>query len=1083
MKLVPVDHDPFADAAPASAGPRLVPVDHDPFADPATVSDLPTAGLPGDGTAAIGRGIINGVPVAGPYLLAGVNRAAAAVRALKNDTTFSDELGKVERFGEATAKANPWATTGGEIAGGVAGTIPLVMAAPAAFGAGAGSLLARTAASTASGAVLGGADAAVRSDADANATGWGAGMGAGLGAAGPVAGRLIGKAITAVRGEAPGMGLVREMAHGMSEQDLVSAQFLREQGRALPGGGAELSVGEALNAATGGRATRALQLERVAANSGGEGGRIAAEFYAARPAAVDNVARSAFDSIGPQNQAPSGVGIDLQSAARAGVRQTPEGIALAQAREAVGPRLTADQAGRVIQPEMRGVADAREAARKAQADPDYAAARAAPENIGIERTIAVERPGEPIVTPTAWERPQFTPDAPRPLGGMNASAPSADGPVESLARYIARKGGINFDGGEARANDFQRWNIPGVGNVARADGRSIDNFWREELIGAGYLKPDIDGGAARDIRDELLRKLTNEQRGVPSYQIGKEPSAARVRATRQADEYRGSTEAAEGFLDRDLINAGIRPETVHPDIRSRVLGEMMRDPRADSLDVYEKVVMAMRDAPPPTVKGTTIREEIPDVRFGQVNPQAALDAIGAQMRTAKGDVRNALARARRDLYGPDGQTDLSVEGLLHARERLDTGIKLALRDGDGTKVRDLQTARSALDGQLKTVPEVATADANFAANSRSLEPFEGNSPLARVVQQDPATGRMATPTEQVPSHLQGASAAREFLANATPAARQAYEANVATRILDAATDRRGNVDADKLSALLRESTDVLENMPDVYHRLDGVVRTRDALAKVEASPLGRIAARPDVDAAIQAVFTPNPKPGSHAEVSAAMTALARNRPAAARDLARIHLESVFNEATQQSKGVAAQYGGAGFASAVRGNSQQRHNLEAAIRALPEGDTLWGGLDRLMTTLEATGYRPQKGSDTAFNEAIKKQFASGSTPIGQAVSDVATGAAAGATVGGFGGAAGGAIVGLKRGAGDAALRVRMLGNGEAIARLMFDPRALPDLRALSRSPAGSKNAELFTRRLLALANGGGGPVREPSTERR
>jgi hypothetical protein len=149
-----------------------------------------------------------------------------------------------------------------------------------------------------------------------------------------------------------------------------------------------------------------------------------------------------------------------------------------------------------------------------------------------------------------------------------------------------------------------------------------------------------------------------------------------------------------------------------------------------------------------------------------------------------------------------------------------------------------------------------------------------------------------------------------------------------------------------------------------------------------------------------------------------------------------------------------------------------------VRALPEGDTLWTGLDRMLTTLEATGYRPQKGSDTAFNSEILKRFASGKTSIGQAISDVATGAAAGATVGGAAGGAAGGLVGLRRSAGDAMTRASMLGQGEALARLMFDPRALPDLRALAKSPAGSKNAELFTRRLLVLANGGAAPLRQP-----
>ncbi|MBY0298930.1 MAG: hypothetical protein K2X71_23340 [Methylobacterium sp.] len=1076
MKLVPVDHDPFADAAPAAA--RLVPVDHDPFAAADSVTDRPSAALPGDGAAAIGRGLINGVPVAGPYLLGGVNRAVAAVRALQNGTTFPQEMKNVESFGERTAAENPKASMAGEIGGGIAGTLPLVAAAPAAFGAGAGGLGVRTLASTVSGAALGAADSAVRSDGNLEDVKLGAALGGGFGLAGPLIGHGVGKAVSALRGGEPGEAVMREALQGIPEKDLASAQHILDQGRALPGGGVPLSVDEAVNAATGGQASRLSQVARVVANSGGEGGRLMNQFYAARPAAVDNAARSAFETIAPQNLAPSSLGVDLQGAARAGVAQTPEGMALTQARAAVGPRVTDDAAGQVIQPEMRRVADAREAARKAQADTDYAAARAAPENVGIERMITVERPGEPIVTQPAYSRPRFDDGAPRPAEPFTPPTAEATGPAgKSLARFIAENGGLRLDG-DAAATDLHRYVVPGVGKVARPDGKGLDNFWRERLIEEGYFRPDADGGMARDIGPELLRKLQNEQRGFPSYPLDSAGrSKGRAGAGQQADEYANARSLAEGRLDEDLVRVGVDPKGVHPDIRERVVGALMRGEHVDPLDAYERTVGAMKGPLDPYVKSTTVTEQIPDVRFGQVDPQAALDTLDTHLRSAKGDVRSVLTRARRDLHGPDGETDLSVEGLLHARERLDNSIRLAVQDGDGTKVRDLQAARSALDGQLKGVPEVATADANFAANSRPLEPFEGNTPLGRVVRQDPTTGRMATPSEQVPANLQGASATREFLANATPAARQAYEGRVATKILDSATDPRGNVDANRLSEALRDQADVLGQMPEVYHRLEGVVRARDAMVRVEASPLGRIAQQPDVDAAIRAVFPANPKPGSQAEVATAMGALVRNRPSAARDLARIHLESVFNEATQQSKGVASQYGGAGFASAVRGNTQQRHNLEATIRALPEGETIWQGMDTFLATLEATGYRPNKGSDTAFNQAIQAQLKSGRTPIGQAVSDVATGAAAGASVGGISGAAGGALVGLKRGAGDAMLQARMMGNTEALARLLTDPRAMPDLRALAKSPPGSKNAEAFTRRLLLLANGGAAPLRE------
>lgn len=895
-------------------------------------------------------------------------------------------------------------------------------------------------------------------------------------------GALVGGVGAAVA-QAPRGGQVamREGLLGVKPDELTAAQALRADARSLPEGGINIPLDEALAQITDGRTGRLSQISRVVTHSGGPGAEAMAGLYAQRPAQIDRAARGTFDLFGPLPRSPSALGLDVQDAAQAGLRQTPEGMALTQALEGAGPRVTADQAGQVIQPALRATADLREAVRAGQAARDYGRARNAPEAAGIERSVMVERPGEPIITQPEFSRPQFSADAPRPLDGMSASAPVMDGPGESLARYIARKGGINFDGGEARANDFQRWNIPGFGNVARPDGKSIDNFWREELIGAGYLKPDLDGGAARDIRDELLRKLTNEQRGVPSYPIGSEPAGPKVRAGRQSDEFRHATEFAEGTLDRDLVNAGIRPETIHPDIRSRVLGEMMRNPRIDPLDAYERVVMAQRDPLAPFVKATTVREEIPDVRFGQVNPQPALDVIGEQARFAKGDVRGALGKAERDLYEPGGaDLDMSVQGFLKARERLDYQIKAAYRDGDGTKAADLQATRAALDGQLKAVPEVATADANFAANSRSLEPFTGNAPLARVAQRDDLSGRMAMPTEQVPGTLSGASAMRELIANASPTAREAQGRFWTTKILDGATDARGNVDGDKLVLAMRDNSDVLVQMPEVAERIRGIVQARNGMARVEQTPLGQLAANSDTRRAADTLFPRDPLAGSQSEIGGAMQAVARNNPVAADGITRQFMEGVFNSATRDVKGIASQYGGAGFASRVRGNAQQRQNLDAAVGALPEGAAKGTMMDRLLTALEATGYRPQKGSDTVFNADIRTILANGGGPLSAAITDATRGAAMGGAAAGPKGAAGGALLGLKRGVSDGLLRHRISRGSEDIARMLTDSSVpTADLMAMLGSGNRGSGAQLLLTRLLAGGGSGASSGNTPA----
>jgi hypothetical protein len=146
----------------------------------------------------VAGGLIEGVPVVGPLVRGAADRVGAGIRSLINDTSYDDELAFVQGQSDRLADKHPVLDTGAKITGAVAGTLPLVVAAPAAFGAGGGSLLSRTAASGLSGMVIGGADAGVRSEGDLDAMKWGAGVGLAAGLAGPAAGQLIGKGVSAL---------------------------------------------------------------------------------------------------------------------------------------------------------------------------------------------------------------------------------------------------------------------------------------------------------------------------------------------------------------------------------------------------------------------------------------------------------------------------------------------------------------------------------------------------------------------------------------------------------------------------------------------------------------------------------------------------------------------------------------------------------------------------------------------------------------------------------------------------------------------------------------------------------------------
>lgn len=159
------------------------------------------------------RALGAGVPILGG-LLNKMDAATNATLAPLIDPLLPDSFQKLpgetwdERYKQAIdiqqgkdkafEQEHPYVNTGLNVAGGVAGTVPMIMAAPAAFGTGGGGLTARSAASAASGAAMGGTDAAIRSEGDPDATKLGLGIGLAAGAVGPAVGQVVGAGVRKV---------------------------------------------------------------------------------------------------------------------------------------------------------------------------------------------------------------------------------------------------------------------------------------------------------------------------------------------------------------------------------------------------------------------------------------------------------------------------------------------------------------------------------------------------------------------------------------------------------------------------------------------------------------------------------------------------------------------------------------------------------------------------------------------------------------------------------------------------------------------------------------------------------------------
>lgn len=154
-------------------------------------------------------------------------------------------------------------------------------------------------------------------------------------------------------------------------------------------------------------------------------------------------------------------------------------------------------------------------------------------------------------------------------------------------------------------------------------------------------------------------------------------------------------------------------------------------------------------------------------------------------------------------------------------------------------------------------------------------------------------------------------------------------------------------------------------------------RLRDRyLNPVQEGPTGKLAGTTDVQAQTRALFPAQPAAQSEAGVARAMRGIRRTDPDAAENIVRQHIETVFNEATQRLQSGRNPFGGAKFAAVLAGNPQQRRNLFAAIRALPNGDLMWRGFNRFLNIMEATGKRPASNSMTEFNAQYRRELERG-----------------------------------------------------------------------------------------------------------
>ena len=177
---------------------------HDPKTGALVVAGRPFTPTPSSGAVAATTGMLNGIPVVGPNLARGVETATGALHSALSGTPLDQNIEAMHDIADTSAQKYATASTIGNAAGAVGGTLALMATAPVALGLGpigsVGDLAVNSLLSAGTGAVLSGADAMARSGNTSLALGSpatnGALAGGAFGALAPGAGKLVGSALS-----------------------------------------------------------------------------------------------------------------------------------------------------------------------------------------------------------------------------------------------------------------------------------------------------------------------------------------------------------------------------------------------------------------------------------------------------------------------------------------------------------------------------------------------------------------------------------------------------------------------------------------------------------------------------------------------------------------------------------------------------------------------------------------------------------------------------------------------------------------------------------------------------------------------
>lgn len=224
--------------------------------------------------------------------------------------------------------------------------------------------------------------------------------------------------------------------------------------------------------------------------------------------------------------------------------------------------------------------------------------------------------------------------------------------------------------------------------------------------------------------------------------------------------------------------------------------------------------------------------------------------------------------------------------------------------------------------------------------------------------------------------------------------------------------------------------------PDYKTALEVGAEGRAAkLAPAERAPIGQLATEPTLTGQQNILLPKLASDASPEQIGQAVTKLVdQGATDQVQELLRLKLQDVFDTALPNVKGAAEQFRGAQFANNVTRYDNQLKSLEAAVKALPNGDEAWAGLSKALEVLKAQGQRMPVGSATEFNRLMTQQAENAGGLLSMPFRAVQ------------------AVPGMAK---DVMQRMALRGYANQLADMMTNPRGVGLLSSFA--DAGTKNA--------------------------